>query len=162
MFGKKKQIKALIGLVDQVKIGLYLYLLPAYKSKLDKEQAARLIAAVLNMVFCEPPTGDIGAEFISDEDNVRRVKSVIEEHLQGQEKLKRIITDAVRVLCTARHGLNPKMSPDEFQRQCKDPIDRIRELGLLIPGGEAPSPTAFGPDVLSFLDEVKGGFSATP
>jgi len=155
VFGKKRLFDDLTRAVDMVKITLYLQVMHECSSTLDEDHSAALAAAVVNTVFSEPPTGSIGETFLSQPENMARVREVIGEVLQPRDELRRIVTDAVRVKCTVNHGRNPRMGPVEIRRQCLDPIDRIKELGLLVPGGDSPVPSQFIRDATSFLSEIK-------
>ncbi|HUS38051.1 MAG TPA: hypothetical protein VMX74_01290, partial [Pirellulales bacterium] len=77
-----------------------------------------------------------------------------------QEKLRRILTDAVRVKCTTAFGLNANLSEAEFYRFCREPIEKLKQLGLLIPGGEMPDLAQFLGNAGSFVTTCKADFDA--
>lgn len=141
--------------VDFVKIGLSLYLLPECKANFDKSYSEILVPAVVNTIFSEIPSNELGGKFIQNETNIANIELVIEKSIKPEEKLKQIITDAVRVKCTVSHGLNTKLSENEFMRQCKYPIDQLKKYQILQKGGETPDLSAFISNASSFMNACK-------
>lgn len=156
LFGSRKIMhqRATQG-VDMVKIGLSMYLLPDIKANFDTDYASPLTAAVVNTVFSEPPSNEAGQLFLEDEENQRNIDLVIERMIKPQEKLCRIITDAVRVKCMQSYGLNPNLPKTEFHRLCREPIEKLKQLGLLISGGEMPTLNIFLDDAGKFVAACK-------
>ena len=73
------------------------------------------------MVFSELPSNETGRCFINNEDNLNKMNIVIEEGIMREEKLRKIITDAVQVKCTLTHAMNPNLSESEFLQFCSQP-----------------------------------------
>ena len=155
-FGVKKRIfKQAMNGVDMVKVGLGMYLLPECKANFGKEYASPLTSAIVNTVFSEVPSTDVGRRFIQDEENRSNVALVIERSIKPEVKLRQIITDAVRVKCTLSHAMNPNLSEPDFLRLCRDPIDNLKRLGLLAAVNEMPNLTLFLQNAEGFLAACK-------
>ena len=146
--------------VDTVKAGLAMYLLPECEANYEKGYAARLTAAVVNEVFSEPPSNEVGHQFINDAENRRNVSLVIERAIKPQENLRNIITEAVRVKCTANFGMIPNLPEAEFRQSYHEPIRKLKRLGLLVQGGEAPNLTTFFVNAGSFASACKADWPA--
>ncbi len=156
LFGNKK--KALImasDAVDFVKIGLLFYLLPECKANFDESYSETLATAVINTMFSDIPSNETGKKFIQNETNITNIELVIEKSIKPNEKLRQIITDAVRVKCIVSHGLSTKLSEDEFIRQCRYPIDQLKKYQILQKGGETPNLSDFIINASSFMNACK-------
>ena len=143
--------------VDMVKIGLAMYLLPECEENFggEKAYATLLTSAVLNSVFSEAPSNEVGRRFIEDEENGKNIALVIERAIKPQEKLLRIITEAVRVKCMQSYAVNPSLAEPDFLRLCYEPIENLKRLDLFIPGGEMPDLTMFLHNAGSFVTACK-------
>ncbi|MCH8343922.1 MAG: hypothetical protein IH983_08035 [Planctomycetes bacterium] len=141
--------------VDMVKIGLAMYLLPDCEANFEKTYATRLTAAVVNEVFSEASSGETGSAFLEDDENRQNIALVIERVIKPQEKLLRIITEAVRVKCMQSYGMNPNLPEADFHRLCREPLEHLKRLGLLIPGGEMPELSMFLHHAGSFVAACK-------
>jgi len=159
LFGNKKKIlKMASRAVDFVKIGLSLYLLPECTANFDETYSATLAAAVVNALFSEVPSNEIGKIFMKNETNIANIELVIEKSIKPEEKLKQIITDAVRVKCIVVHELNAKLSEDEFIRQCRYPIDQLKKFQILQKGGETPNLSNFIINASNFISVCKKNY----
>ena len=156
---KRMGLRATEG-VDMVKVGLAMYLLPECEANYEREYATLLTAAVVNEVFSEAPSGDSGRVFAEDADNRKNVALVIERAIKPQENLRRILTDAIRVKCTQAFGPNANPSEAEFHRLCREPIEKLKQLGLLIPGGEMADLALFLGNAGSFVTACKADLDA--
>ena len=152
---KKKVYKDAMNGIDMVKVGLGCYILPECETNFAKDYAAPLVAAVVNTVFSESPSNETGRRFIRDEDNLSNVRLVIEKAIKPQEKLRQIITDTVRVKCTLSRAMNTNLSEPDFIRLCREPIDNLKRLGLLIPGGDMPDLSIFLHNAGTFIQACK-------
>ena len=152
---KKKTLKMASDAVDFVKVGLLFYLLPECKANFDENYSKTLAAAVINIIFSENPSNAIGQKFIQDKTNITNIELVIEKSIITEQKLKQIITDAVRVKCKVAHQINPKLAEDEFIRQCRYPIDRLKKFQILQKGEETPNLGNFIVNASSFMDACK-------
>ncbi|MFC1578411.1 hypothetical protein ACFL36_05305 [Thermodesulfobacteriota bacterium] len=152
---KKKMNKYAMDSVDMVKVGLMYYLLPECEANYGKDYAAPLVAAVVNTVFSESPSNETGRSFIQNEDNLSKVRLVIEEIIKPEENLRQIITDAVRVKCTLSHAMSTNLSGPDFNRLCREPIDNLKRLSLLIPGGDLPDLSTFLQNASTFIQTCK-------
>ena len=158
LLGTKKMYKDAMNGVDMVKVGLMYYLLPECEVNFGKEYSAPLVAAVVNTVFSDPPSNEIGRQFILDENNVKNVLFVVEKGIKPVKELRKTITDSVRVKCTLSHSMNPKLTEPDFVRLCREPIDNLKRLGLLIPGGEMPELNIFLHNAGIFVQTCKADF----
>lgn len=152
---KKKMYKDAMNGIDMVKVGLMYYILPECEANFGKDYAAPLVAAVVNTVFSESPSNETGRRFIQNEDNLGNVRLIIEKGIKPQEKLRQIITDAVRVKCTLSHAMNTNLSEPDFIRLCREPIDNLKRLALLIPGGDMPDLSIFLHNAGTFIQVCK-------
>ncbi len=162
LFGSKKKmyentLKDASTGVDFVIKGLALHLFSENQFAQDKDNSAPLVVAVVNTVFSNPPSNEIGRLFIQNQHNLKNVKLVIENAIKPKEKLKQIITDAVRVKCILEHAWNPNLSGEEFTRLCSEPIENLKRLGLLIPGGYTPDLNTFPQIAYNFYQECSAG-----
>lgn len=87
------------------------------------------------------------------------MKLVIEKGIKPQEKLRQIITDAVKVKCTLSHAMNTNFSEPDFIRLCREPIDSLKRFGLLIPGGDMPDLRIFLHNAGTFIQACKSDLS---
>ena len=152
---KKKMYKDAMNGIDRVKVGLMYYILPECEANFGKDYATPLVAAVVNTVFSESPSNETGRRFIQNEDNLSNVNLIIEKGIKPQEKLRQIITDAVRVKCTLSHAMNTNLPEPDFIRLCREPIDNLKRLGLLIPGGDIPDLSIFRHNAGTFIQACK-------
>ncbi|MDP8246523.1 MAG: hypothetical protein P9M00_00125 [Candidatus Tritonobacter lacicola] len=152
---KKKTLKMASDAVNFVKVGLLFYLLPECKANFDENYSETLAAAVINTIFSEIPSNETGKDFMKNETNIVNINLVIEKSIKPEEKLRQIITDAVRVKCIVAHGINANLSEDEFKRQCQYPIDQLRKLQILQKGGETPNLSNFIINASSFMNACK-------
>jgi len=152
---KKKVYKDAMNGVDMVRVGLMYHLLPECEVNFGKDYAVPLVAAVVNTVFSESPSNEKGRSFIQNEDNLSNVRLVIEKGIKPQVKLRQIITDAVRVKCTLSDTMNTNLSEPDFIRLCREPIDNLKRLSLLIPGGNMPDLSTFLHNAGTFMQACK-------
>lgn len=152
---KKKLYKDAMNGIDMVKVGLAFYILPECEANFGKDYAVPLTSAVVNTVFSESPSNEAGRRFIQNEDNLSNVRLVIEKGIKPQEKLRQIITDAIRIQCTLSHAMNTNLSEPDFIQLCREPIDNLKRLGLLIPGGDMPVLGIFLDNAGAFIQACK-------
>ncbi|MCK5012912.1 MAG: hypothetical protein KAS66_03765 [Candidatus Omnitrophica bacterium] len=156
LFGnKKKTFQMASDAVDSVKMGLLFYLLSECKVNFDESYSEILATAVINTIFSEVPSNETGKKFIQNETNIANIKLVIEKSIKPEEKLKQIITDAVRVKSIVSHGLSTGLSEDEFVRQCRYPIEQLKKFQILQKGGETPNLSDFIINASSFMNACK-------
>jgi hypothetical protein len=156
LFGrKKKTLKMAIDAVDFVKIGLLYYLLPECKANFDNDYSEVLGPAVINTIFSEIPSNEEGIDFIKNQTNIKNINIVIANSIIPVDKLKQIITDAVRVKCIVTYELNKNLSDGEFEKQCREPINLIKKLHILQKGGETPGLGNFIISASNFLKACK-------
>jgi hypothetical protein len=159
LFGrKKKTLKMAIDAVDFVKIGLLCYLLPECKANFDNDYSEVLGAAIINTIFSEIPSNEKGVDFIKNQTNIKNINTVIVNSIIPVDKLKQIITDAVRVKCIVTYELNKNLSGDEFEKQCREPINLLKKLQILQKGGETPDLGNFIINASNFLKACKEGY----
>ena len=152
---KKKMHKDAMNGIEMVKVGLAYYLLPECEANFPKDYAALLVPAVVNTIFFESPSNVTGSDFIQNEDNLNNVRLVIEKSIKPQKKLKVIITDAIRVKCNLSYATNTNLSEKDFIRLCREPINNLKRLGLLAPGGDMPELSTFLYNAGTFVQACK-------
>ena len=156
LFGrKKKTLKMAQDAVDFVKIGLLYYLLPECNASFDNDYSEGLSAAIINSIFSEISSNDIDIDFIKNQTNITNINTVIANYILPVDKLKQIITDAVRVKCIVAYELNKNLSGDEFEKQCREPINHLKKLQILQKGGETPDLGGFIINASNFLKACK-------
>ena len=161
LFGSKRKVlqQAMKG-VDMVRIGLMYHVMPECESNFGEEYASPLAAAIVNTVFCEEPSNEVGREFIANEKNRANALFVVKKSIVPDQQLRQLITDAVRIQATASHGRNPSLSESDFSRLCEQPIDNLRRLNLLEPGGNMPDLHLFLGNAGNFIQACKAAYDA--
>lgn len=144
---RRRGVKRMAVGVDIVKGGLGLRLLRRYCESHDRETAAKLAAAVVNELFADPPGNAEGASFLdSNRDLVlKEIRS-----LRSDDDTRIALTQTMRVKCLVAFARGKRSAQD-----IHDPVSRLREWGLLVAGGEMPSPSTYLPIVRGFCDEVR-------
>jgi len=135
----KRILRKMSNGVDMVSIGLYGCLYRRFKSKYG-DKANYLAAAVANELFSQQPSTPDAKNFLELH------KELIEKeihNLQNDDEIRTMVTQAVRVMCIT----SPELS---FY-----PIEKLREFGILIPGGDSPSPETFLPMAYEFYQRGK-------
>jgi len=133
--------------VDVIKAGIALQLLRRYKLEYAEDTSAKLASAVTNELFSDPPSTSEAAEFL--EENAELIHQAIDA-LQDDRETREALTQALRVkamvaFAGGKHG----------REHLIEPIEKIRELGLLIPGGDEPSAETFFPLVQQYYCLLK-------
>ncbi len=132
MFGRKKKlIKKMSGAIDLVKMGIYMRLESNFLRKYAEDFSGLLSAAIVNVLFDQSPSNLKASEFsASNKDLINQEL----RNLKDDEDIRKVVTEAVRaksVLLIAQDQ-NAAVS-------CAEHLEKLRDLGILIPGGEAPS-----------------------
>lgn len=146
--GKRELFNKMSILVDLVKVGLYKRLKAGFSKKYEDEFAGLLAGAVVNVLFSGQPTDEEGHKF-----KIENIDIIFEEisKLRDDQEVRRIVTDAIRVDCTVKHYENLNLESDQLEKLSLDPILKLDELGILIPGGNEPKPDTFEAKVGEFL-----------
>ena len=133
--------------VEIVKCGLGARLLGRYRESYDRETAAKLAAAVMNELFGDPPGNAEGASFLdSNKDLV--LKEI--RNLASDDEARDVLTQTMRVKCLVAFARGKRSAQDMH-----DPVRRLREWGLRVPGDEMPSPSTYLPIVRRFYEEIR-------
>lgn len=144
---RKKAEQQLIQKINQatnaVKLGLYARLVDRYRKLHQLDFAKYLAAAVTNEALSHPPSNEQGREFVD------RNRPLIEQELLALGKdmdIRRVLTETIRAraLVPFIHG--------HTAETWLDPIEKLQRFGILIPGGDAPSPETFFPIATEFYD----------
>ncbi len=142
-------IKRMSEGVMMVKLGLYLRLTNSLKDTYEIERAKMLAAAMVNELFSEPPQGAKGKMFL--ESNRALIEQLISV-VPGNKEVCKAVTQAVRV-----KGIINDYTDGDTQKVLLDPVEKLRRLGILIPGGKAPEPDSFLPMAREFLGQEEKG-----
>ncbi len=150
-YARRIGLKRMAAGVDIVKAGIAVELLRRYKLKYDDKTAVKLAVAVANELFSDPPAPGPGtseaAAFLSENrDLVRENMRELEEDVQTREAL----TQALRVKAMVAFAQGKR-----GRAHLIEPIEKIKELGLLIPGGDVPSTDTFFPLVQRYYRLIK-------
>jgi len=146
IFGNKQNLlKRMSGGVDAVKMGLYRHLVHQFNNQYDPEFSGRLSASVVNEVFSAIAPQEENRRFASE--NADLIVSKTTE-IACNHQFRRIITDAIRVQMTIRYSDERSDIPLDM-----DPINKLKKYGILIPGGDQPTPSKFTPDAYEFLGQ---------
>jgi len=146
---RRASIKRMAGGVDVIKAGIAVQLLRRYKRECPEDTAAKLASAVANELFSDPPSTHDAAVFL--EENAQLVQQAIEA-LQDERETREALTQALRVKAMVAFAEGRR-----GRQHLIEPIERLRELGLLIPGGDQPSADTFVPLVQRYYSLLKPG-----
>lgn len=146
---KKALINRMAIAVDMVKMGVYGRLSQRLKDQYGREEGILLAGAVVNEIFSGLPTRAEAKEFAASN------KEVIERelsNLKNEDEIRKIITQAVRVkiIITVAQGIRNR-------QEIVEPLEKLERLGLLVPGGEAPTPESFLSQAREFLEATPRG-----
>lgn len=123
--------------VTQIQAGVYARLWARYASKHDEATAGYLAAAVTNHVFHAEPTTAEAQRFLEQHPDLVRQEAL---SLAQDPEICRALTDAVRVMAVVTLAQSGPM-----ESAVLGPVNRLTELGLLVPGGTPPAPGTFIP-----------------
>jgi len=128
-------IKRMSEGVQVVKLGLYLRLINSLKDTCEMEKAKWLAAAIVNELFSESPPDTKGKIFL--ESNRTLIEQIISE-VGGNKEVCEAVTQAVRV-----KGIIDDTVGGDTQKVLLSPLEKLRRLGILVPGGKTPEPDSF-------------------
>jgi hypothetical protein len=132
---KKKLLNDLQRSVDMVKVGMYARLLAEYEARYESEFAGLLAAAVTNMAFSDEPSNEKGQHFLNEN------QALIETELRSlshNQYLCHVLTQTIRA-----RAVIPFAKGNHTAEALCDPLDKLRDFGILIPGGEFPELKTF-------------------
>ena len=144
---RKKAEQQLIERINQatnaVAIGLYARLAHRYRERHQLDFADALAAAVTNATLSHSPSNEQAREFVD------RNGPLIEQELfalGNDMEIRRVLTETIRAqaLVPFIHGRTAET--------WLDPIENLQHFGILIPGGNTPSPETFFPIAAEFYD----------
>lgn len=96
-------------------------------------------------LFSEPSPSAKGKMFLeSNRVLIEQLISVV----PGNKEVCKAVTQAVRV-----KGIINDYTDGDTQKVLLDPVEKLRRLGILIPGGEAPDPDSFLSMAREFLGQ---------
>jgi hypothetical protein len=133
----RRLIKQIEHSTDLVKLGLAERLANKYAKTYGGDIAMALAAAVTNEVFSEQPGNDQGKAFLQQN------RALVEQELlklREDSYICRVLTETVRAGMIVPYAKGIRTA-EAFL----DPLEKLQRLGILIPGGEAPSPSTFFP-----------------
>jgi len=142
LWRKRALIRKMTAAVDLVKIGLFKRLYSSYVPRMQSDDAASIAAAVVNYVFSEQASKSEADRW------AHQHQALIERQarrLREDADICEAVTQAVRVrtlIAYARGEIN--------EDRMTAALERLKQLGLLIPGGEAPNPGTFLPLAAKF------------
>ena len=141
---KKKLIEKMKLGVDMVKMGTFRRLAHRFKGEYG-EEAKLLAGAVTNELFSVPPATGKGEEF-SDR-NRGRIREELSK-LKEDHKIRAAVTEAVRVDAVVRFESG---EPETGMYA----VEQLAKKGILISGGDVPSPSVFFMMASNYLGETE-------
>jgi len=151
---KKIFLKELMGGVSMVKGGIHDRLHSKFKNKYGDKEGGLLAAAVVNELFSELPTEDEAIRF----ENLN--KDLIQQellNLKNDVEIRSIITQAIRIKAVIDFAKGERTKATVAAVSIK----KLLELGILMPGGESPTPKTFLPMAYKFYQSAKEEFFAS-
>lgn len=145
---QKKVVQKMNDAVQLVKLGLFNHLSQKYLDGSDVKEAGLLAAGVVNFIFDEEPMKEEAIRF--QKENGRRIADEA-RRLSGSGQIRQLITQAFRTQALVRYASAGRYSVDRANKWG----ERLRELGILVPGGDAPTPDTFIPVAIAFYNETK-------
>jgi hypothetical protein len=127
---KKILMRDLQRAVDMVKVGMAVRLVAEYEERFESELAGVLAAAVANEAFSDEPGNEKGQHFLNDN------RALIETELRNlshNQYLCHVLTQTIRARSAMSFGKG-----NRTVEALSDPINKLRDYGILIPGGEFP------------------------
>lgn len=132
---KKKLFDDLQRAVDMVKVGMYQRLVLEYEARYESEFAGFLAAAVTNEAFSDKPSNEEGQLFLNE--NRTMIETEL-RRLSHNQYLCHVLTQTMR----ARTVIPYAKGNNTAEALC-DPLDKLRDFGILISGGEFPKLNTF-------------------
>ena len=136
-FGKRCLMQRMAEAVDIAKFGLAVRLVRHYRKTHDDDIAYKISGALANELFSDPHGGPEGEEFARENSGFLRSEMT---RLADDQETCQVLTQVVRVKATIAYASGPR-DEEAIMR----PMEKLKELGLFIPGGDAPSPDTFIP-----------------
>ena len=132
---KKRLSKKILSGVDMVKLGVLDRLAERFQGRYGEETANSLAAAVVNELFSEIPSDPHAQEFL------KLNKHVVERelsNLKNDDEICNAVTQAVRVKASLSCDQNGNV-----HESLLDALEKLNTLGILVPGGDIPTPNSF-------------------
>lgn len=134
----------MLAAVDLIRMGLYVRLKSKFLLQYDKDFSGALAAAIISELFSESLSKRKAAEFYNS--NKELIVQEL-ENLKNSKEIKNAITQAVRVKQIVYFSENQISASSMIE-----PIEKLKKLGFLIPGGESPNPKIFIPMAVNFYE----------
>jgi hypothetical protein len=137
MFSRRRKslFDRMLKAVELIKLGIFVRLQVRYLAEYGECSASLLAAAVTNELFSACPTTPEAEKFL--ELNMDLVKVAL-ANLKEDAEVRQATTRALRVKAFIEMDGSAKISPRSIA-----PLERIQELGILVPGGDTPTPDSF-------------------
>ena len=134
-YRKNALINRMSNAVHLVKLGLFRRLKQSYLTNLESPEATLLADAVTALVFSEIPTAPHELQFREEHrDRIEREA----RRLSQDKHICDLITQAARTQAILAH-----IAKKEGVRDASDRFERLKDLGILVTGGDAPAPDTF-------------------
>ena len=143
---KRALSRKMLAGIEMVKMGIYGRLSERYRTRYEEEQSVLLAGAVVNELFSNTPSSPHAQQFLAAN------KETIQQelgNLRDDDEIRHAITQALRVKLILTAALNAQARGD-----APAPLEKLRELGLLVAGGDTPTPAIFLPMAYEFLDST--------
>jgi hypothetical protein len=134
--------------VNGVLVATYCRLKARYEVELEHQAAGLLAGGVTSVIFNQLPAHEEGAKFqVAHGDLMARKLA----ELKGDSFLRHAVTQALRVRSMLDARGTRQSEPDVS-------LESLTMLGLLVPGGEPPTPATFLPLVMEYGRAAQLGF----
>jgi hypothetical protein len=138
----------MINGVNMVKVGVFGRLSSRFRVKYGEEKGNLLAAAVTNELFSSPSLNRKGKKFLkSNRETVQKELS----DLRNDDEIRNAVTQAVRVKVIISQAQS-----NQAKESLLSPLEKLKELGILVSGGETPSPNTFLPMASRFYKLIAG------
>jgi hypothetical protein len=139
---KEELVNRMMSGVNMITVGIFSRLLSRFSRTLPQKTAGMLAAAVVNELFFRPPVNQEAAAFLRS--NYKQVQEEI-ANLSGDAEIKNAFTQAIRV--------NLIISQEQGKISTQEAIGKLEQSmkrGVLLQGGEMPTPEHFLPFAHNF------------
>lgn len=140
-------MKKMITAVDMVKLGVYGRLRAKYNDVYGEEESGLLAASVTNELFSELSPNRDARNYLKS--NMNLVLNEL-KNLQGDKEICEVVTQAVRVKASV-----PFANKFQNKDSLMNPIEKLREIDLLVPVKHMLTPNIFLRKAYEFYKSIE-------
>ncbi len=141
LFSRKAQARVIAEMasgLDAVRGGVFARLHRSYRATVGDGDAGRMAGAIVNLLFGKAATKPEAAEFCLT--HAREIEDGLKSLASEPLEVRDLITQALRVNVTVRLFTDRPNADSAVEA-----LQRALDLGILIPGGDDPTPERFLP-----------------